>query len=126
LHIQGCGREHRRRDVQTVRSEIFEQGQWQRQRGNCSRRRCADCFIDAGGFASNGLQGISDNRTCTIGSGARDKVDQLAPSHRRVVPILSRLVEDGQQTIVEPHLIFIPLRSARPALGERLLCAKWK
>ena len=32
------------------------------------------------------------------------QVDQLTPTHRRIVTVFGRLVQDGQQTIVKAHL----------------------
>ena len=35
--------------------------------------------------------------------GARNEVDKLAPPNRRIMTVFGRLVEYGQQTIVEAH-----------------------
>ena len=44
-----------------------------------------------------------DDRARAVGTGAGDEVDQLAPTHRRILAVAGRLVEDGQQAIVEAH-----------------------
>jgi hypothetical protein len=47
---------------------------------------------------------FGDDRAGAVRSGARDQVHQLPPSYRRVVTVFGRLVQNGQQTIVEAHL----------------------
>jgi len=109
MRIERCGREDRRRDRQAVSSEILEEAERQGKRGDrpCGRR--PQRFVHALRFALDGLQGLSDDRACTTGAGARNEVDQLAPAHRRVVTVFGRLVEDGQQTIVEAHWLIFSL-----------------
>jgi hypothetical protein len=53
------------------------------------------------GLVSNGLQRVRDDWAGAARSGARHQVDELAPPHRRVMTVFGRLVQNGQQTIVE-------------------------
>jgi hypothetical protein len=50
---------------------------------------------------------LGNHRARAARSGARDQVDQLAPAHRSIVTVVSRLVEDGQQSIVEAHWLLV-------------------
>jgi tetratricopeptide (TPR) repeat protein len=70
--------------------------------------RGAQDFVDSRRVGANHLERLSNRRTVGIGTGARDEVDQLPPAHRHIAAVASRLVEDGQQAIVETHRDFCP------------------
>ena len=100
--------EHRRRNGEAVGREIFEQPERKgqaprprapRRRASSRRRVAASLRIASSASATTGLRAVRP--------GTRDQVDQLAPPHRRVVAVFGRLVEDGQQTIVETHWLFV-------------------
>jgi hypothetical protein len=57
-------------------------------------------------FAADGLERFGNDGTCTVRSSASDEIHQLAPTHRRIMTVLGRLVQDGQQTIVKAHWLF--------------------
>ena len=103
---RGCG-EDRRRDRKAVGSEIFEQSERERKRGDRSSRGRPQVFVNARRFASDGLERLGDHRTVAARPGAGDKIDQLTPAHRCVVPILGRLIQHRQQTIVEAHCLLV-------------------
>jgi hypothetical protein len=107
--IQGCGGEHRSRHRETVRGEIFEQSERQRKRRDSSRCGGAERFLDTRSFGPDGFQRLGDDRAGAERTGARDKIDQLAPPNRRIVTVLGRLVQDGQQTIVKAHWQLVSL-----------------
>src|SRR5204863_8248490 len=107
-----------------VGGEIFEEAerQWPASDGPCSRR--AETFVHLRRLLPNGFECLSYYRARAGGTGARDEVDQLAPTDRGVVAVAGRLVQHCQQAIVETHLSPI-LRTHRSfALRDRLLCAK--
>ena len=54
------------------------------------------------------VQRLRDDRAGAVWPAARNEIDQLPPAHRRVVAVARRLVQHGQQTIVEPHSCPIP------------------
>jgi hypothetical protein len=55
-------------------------------------------------FGPDRLERVDNDGARAVRSGAGDQVHQLPPPHRRVVTVFGRLIEDGQQTIVEAHL----------------------
>ena len=101
--IQGRRRQHRRRDEQAVRREIFEQaeGQWKRRDG--AGRGCAKSRFDHSGVRPDRLERAADHIAVGNRAGACNEVDQLPPAHRRIMAVAGRLVQYGQQTVVETH-----------------------
>ena len=120
-------RQHRGGNAQRIGCKIFKQGQRERQCGDGPGGGGANRLVDPRRLCADRLERFGGHRAGAVRSRARDKVDQLAPPDRGVMAVLRRLVEDGQQTIVEPHLntrFLAPYPC--PALGEHLLCAKGK
>ena len=60
-------------------------------------------------FPANGGQGVLDDHAPAVATGARDQIDQLPPTDRRIVTVFGRLVEYGQQTIVKAHWLVVSL-----------------
>ena len=54
-------------------------------------------------IGSDRLERLDDHRTRRVRAGTCDKVHQLAPADRNIVAVAGRLVQDGQQAIVETH-----------------------
>jgi hypothetical protein len=107
VRIKRCCCQNGRRNRQAVRCKIFEQAQRQRKSGNGPRGCRAKNLIDARPLIANGLKRLGNDRACAVRSGARNKIDQLAPANRRIVAVFGRLVEDGHQSIVEAHWLLV-------------------
>jgi hypothetical protein len=107
VRIKRHGRQYRGGNRKAIRGKIFEKAERQRKGRNGPRRRCPQSFIDARSFVADRLERLGYYWTGAVRSGTRDKVDQLTPSHRRVVAVFGRLVQDGQQTIVETHWLLV-------------------
>lgn len=104
LWFKACRSKHGGGNGEAVGGEILEQSKGQGQRGYCARRRGTQGLVHASSLVADGVEGFGDNEASAIRSSARNEVDQLTPPHRRVVTVLGRLVQNGQQTIVEAHL----------------------
>ena len=102
--IERCGGQYRRRDGQPIRNEIFEQSVGERPGGNRSGSGCAKLLVDGRSFGSDGVECLRNDETAVLRTRACDKVNELAPSHRRIVPVARRLAQHCQQTIVETHV----------------------
>ena len=105
--IEGRGSKDGSRNRKAVTCEILKEAKRQRQRSHGPGCGGTDRFFDPVCFAANGLERVSHNRARTIRPGPGDKIHQLAPTHRRIVTVFGRLVEDGQQTIVKAHLLAV-------------------
>ena len=92
---------------ESIRSEIFEQAQWQRQGGDRARRCRTERLVDPVRFAADRLKRFGNSGTVAVRSRAGDKVHELPPPHGRVVTVFGRLVEHRQQTIVEAHCLLV-------------------
>ena len=69
----------------------------------------AQRLVDGGSFGPDRLKRRGDHGAAAVRPRPRDEVDQLAPAHGGVMTVLGRLIEDGQQTIVEAHWLIISL-----------------
>jgi hypothetical protein len=107
--IERRGRENGRRNRERVASKIFEKPKRQRERSDGSGGGRTQWLIYAPRLIPDGRERLSDSRTATIRASARNQIHQLTPAYRRIVPILGRLVQDGLQTIVKAHWLFVSL-----------------
>jgi hypothetical protein len=94
---------HRRRHGEAVGSEEFEEAQRQRQGGDGARGGGAQVLVDFRGIGADRFKRLGDGRARGVRPGTRDQVDQLPPAHRNVAAVAGRLVQNGQQAIVETH-----------------------
>src|SRR6185503_13924654 len=95
--------EDRSCDGKAVRGKIFKEaeGQWKRRDGTC--RGSAQAFVDLASVRADRFERLRDRFARGVGSGARDEVNQLPPANRNVVAVAGRLIQNGQQAIVETH-----------------------
>ena len=69
-----------------------------------ARSRCAEVLVDVRGLRANAVQRLRDDGAGSTRACSCDEVDQLPPADGGVVAVASRLVQYGQQAIVETHL----------------------
>ncbi len=103
--------QHRRRHGQPVGGEAFKETERQRQSGDGARGRGAQRLFNIRRFGADRFQRLRDHGARAVRPSARDEVNQLPPAHRRVVAIGGRLVQHGQQAIVEPQGLFRSLKT---------------
>ena len=120
IRIQrGCC-EDRRGDGEAVRRKIFEQSDRQGQGRDRSCRGGPQRFIDSMRFVPDCPERLGNRRATAVRARARDEIHQLTPAYRRIVPILGGLVQDGLQTIVKAHWLFVSLERTLLLLYARV------
>src|SRR6476646_9847882 len=97
------GRKHGRRHLQTIRSEIFQEAERERKGSHGASCRGPKIQIDFIGIGPDRFKRSRNDRAFTRESRARGQVHQLPPPNRRIMAVVGRLVEYGQQTIVKTH-----------------------
>jgi hypothetical protein len=108
--------EHGRRYAKRIGREIFKKPQWKRKGGNCPRRCSAQRFFDAVCFVPDGFERFGNDRARTVRSSASDQIYQLTPTYSRIMTIFGRLVQDGQQSIVKAHWLYVSFGRTLPLL----------
>ncbi len=110
--FESSGCEHGRRNRKPVGYENFEEPQRQRQGCDGSGSGGAEIFVHVGCIRGDRFQRLRDRRAGSARPGSSDEVDQLPPANRRIPPVARRLVENGQQTIVETHRDSMSLKTS--------------